>query len=87
MNGAGRGLTVAVTIPGRTRYKEEQESAMAESVTHTTEHATEDQNGPAAAAIRDERDDAAQARRARQMALIDGIMRDYEPVLRELGQR
>ena len=59
---------------------------MAESATHTTEQATEDQNGPAAA-VRDERDEAAQARCARQMALIDGVMRDYEPVLRELGQR
>ena len=60
---------------------------MAESAAHTTEHVTEDQNGPASAAVRDERDEAAQARRARQMALIDGVMRDYEPVLRELGQR
>ena len=59
---------------------------MANSATHTTEQATEDQNGPAAAAP-DEMDKAAQARRARQMALIDGVVRDYEPVLRELFQR
>ena len=65
----------------------EQESVMAESAMHTTEHVTKDQNGPAAVAVRGERDDAVQARRARQMALIDGIMRDYEPVLRELFQR
>ena len=87
MNGAGLGLTVAVTISDRTRYKEEQEVAMAESATHTTEHVTEDQNGPAAVVARDEQNKAAQARRARQMALVDGVMRDYEPVLRELGQR
>ncbi len=60
---------------------------MAESATHTTEHVTEDQNGPAAVVLRDEQDKAAQACRARQMALIDGVMRDYEPVLRELFQR
>ncbi len=60
---------------------------MAESATHTTERATEDQNGPAAVVVRDEQDKAAQARRARQMALIDGVMRDYEPVLRELSRR
>lgn len=59
---------------------------MAESATHTTEHATEDENG-LKAVIRDERDEAEQAHRVWQMALIDGIMRDYEPVLRELGQR
>ncbi len=59
---------------------------MPESATQTTEHATEDENG-LAAAVRDERDEAAQVRRARQRALIDGIVRDYEPVLRELGQR
>ena len=57
---------------------------MAESATHTTEHVTEDQNSPAPAAARDEPDKAAQTRRARQMALIDGVVRDYEPVLREL---
>ena len=60
---------------------------MAESAAHTTEHATEVQNGPAGTAVRDEGAEAAQARRARQMALIDGVMRDYEPVLRELFQR
>lgn len=60
---------------------------MAESATDTTKHVTEDQNGPAALAVRDERVEAEQARRVRQMALTDGIMRDYEPVLRELGQR
>ena len=60
---------------------------MAESVTHATEHATDDRNGPAAAVIRDERDQTAQARRARQMALIDGVVRAYAPVLRELFQR
>ena len=60
---------------------------MTESAAHTTEHATDDRNGPAAAVIRDEQDEAAQARRARQMALIDGVVRDYEPVLRELFQR
>ena len=59
---------------------------MAESATHTTEHATEDRDSPVVM-IHDERNEAAQARRARQMALIDGIMRDYEPVLRELFQR
>ena len=60
---------------------------MAESATHTTEHVTKDPNGPATVAVGDERDDAAQARRARQMALIDGVVRDYELVLRELFQR
>lgn len=61
---------------------------MAESATHTTEHVTEDQNGPApAAVVPDKRDEAAQVRRARQMALIESVTRDYEPVLRELGQR
>lgn len=61
---------------------------MAESATHTTEHVTEDQNGPATAAPDEhDQDKTAQARRVRQMALIDGVMRDYEPVLRELGQR
>ena len=59
---------------------------MAESATHMTEHATENRDD-LAAAVRDERDEAAQARRARQMALIDGVMRDYGPVLRELFQR
>lgn len=59
---------------------------MAESATHTTEHATEDQNAPAAAAPGDQ-GEAAQARRARQMTLIDGVVRDYEPMLRELFQR
>ena len=60
---------------------------MAKSAMHTTEHVTKDQNGPAVVAVRDGRDKAAQARRARQMALIDGVVRDYEPVLRELFQR
>ena len=86
MNGARRGAAVAVAISGRAGYDKEQEVAMTESATHMTEHAAEGENGPAAV-IRDERDKAAQARRARQMALIDGVMRDYEPVLRELGQR
>ena len=87
MNGAGPGPAVAMATSGRIGYDGEQEVAMGESATHTTEHVTEDQNSPAPAAARDERDEAAQARRARQMALIDGIMRDYEPVLRELFQR
>lgn len=87
MNGARPGPAAAVATPGRVGYDGEQEIAMAESATHTTEHVTEDRNGPAAAATRDEQDQAAQARRARQMALIDGIVRDYEPVLRELFQR
>lgn len=86
MNGARRGPTVAVATSGRAGYDGEQEMAMAESVTHTTEHATENRDGPTAV-IRDEMDEAAQARRARQMALIDGVLRDYEPVLRELFQR
>jgi len=86
VNGARPGPTVAVATSGGAGYNEEQEVIMAESATHTTEHAAEGENGPAAV-IRDERDKAAQARRARQMALIDGVMRDYEPVLRELGQR
>lgn len=59
---------------------------MAESAAHTTEHATENRDDPAAM-IRDEMDEAAQARRARQMALIESVTRDYEPVLRELGKR
>lgn len=59
---------------------------MAESATHTTEHATENRDGPAAA-VRNERDEAVQARRAWQMALIDDVMRDYEFVLREPFQR
>lgn len=87
MNGARLGLAIAVATFGRVGYDGKQESVMAESATHTTEHVTEDQNGPAAVAARDERDKAAQFRRARQMALIDGVVRDYEPVLRELGQR
>ncbi len=58
---------------------------MAESATNTTEPATGDLNGPPTTS--DDQDKAAQVRRARQMALIDGVMRDYEPVLRELGQR
>ncbi len=86
MNGVRPSPAVAVATSGRVGYNGRQEVAMAESATHTTEHATEDQNG-SAATIRDEMDKAAQARRARQMALIDGVMRDYEPVLRELGQR
>ncbi len=85
MNGVRRG-PAAVATSGRIGYEEEQEVAMAENAAHTTEHATEDQNG-STAVIRDEADEAAQARRVRQMALIDGIMRDYETVLRELGQR
>ncbi len=87
MNDAKLAPAVAVATSGRIGYDEEQEIAMAKIATHATEHATEDQNGPAAAAARNERNEAAQARRARQMALIDGIMRDYEPVLRELGRR
>ena len=86
MNGARPGPGVAVATSGGAGYNEKQEVTMAESATHTTEHATENPDGPAAA-VRDERDEAAQARRARQMALIDGVMRDYEPVLRELFQR
>jgi hypothetical protein len=57
---------------------------MAEGATRN-EHAAEDRDRPAAA--RDEGDETAQARRARQMALIDGIVRDCEPVQRELGRR
>ena len=87
MNGARLGPAIAVATFGRIGYDGEQESVMAESATQTTKHATEDQDGPAAIAARDERYEAAQARRARQMALIDGIVRGYEPVLRELGQR
>lgn len=60
---------------------------MAENASRMTEHVTDDRDGPAAAVVRDEQDEAAQARRTRQMALIDSVMRDYEPVLRELGQR
>jgi len=86
VNGAGLGPTVFMATSSWIGYDGEQEMAMAESATHTTEHAIEDENGPAAV-IRDERDEAEQARRARQIALIDGIMRDYEPVMRELGQR
>ena len=86
MNGAEPGPGGAVATSGRANCNEKQEVAMAESATHTTEHATENRDGPAAA-VRNERDEAAQARRARQMALIDGVMRDYEPVLRELFQR
>lgn len=86
MNSARPGPTVAVATSDRAGYNEEQEVAMTESATHATEHTTEDQNDPAAAAP-DERDNAAQARRTRQMALIDGVVRDYEPVLRELFQR
>ena len=87
MNGTGLGPAVAVAASGRIGYDREQEIVMAESATHTTEHVTKDQNGPATVAVGDERDDAAQARRARQMALIDGVVRDYELVLRELFQR
>lgn len=86
MNGARLGPTVFMATSGWIGYDGEQEVAMAESATHTTEHATEDENGPAAV-IRDERDEAEQARRAWQMALIDGVVRDYEPLLRELGRR
>ena len=87
MNGARLGPPLAVAASDRIGYDGEQEIAVAESATHTTEHATEDQNGPATVAVGDEQYKAAQARRARQMALIDGVMRDYEPVLRELFQR
>ena len=87
MNAVGRGSAVVVATSGRAGYNEKQEIAMTESATYTTEHATKDENGPAAVAARDEPDKAAQTRRARQMALIDGVVRDYEPVLRELFQR
>lgn len=86
MNGAGLGPTVFMATSCRIGYDGEQEMAAAESATHTTEHATEDENGPAAV-IRDERNEAEQARRAWQMALIDGVMCDYGPVIRELSQR
>ena len=58
---------------------------MAENARRTTEHATKDQDLPAATAC-DNQDHGAQVRRTRQMALIDGLMRDYEPALRELAQ-
>ncbi len=47
---------------------------------------TPEDRGEAPAQL-DERHQTANARRARHLALIDGIMRDYEPVLRELGHR
>ena len=58
---------------------------MAENTTYTTKHATKDQNGPATAC--DDQDHGAQARRTRQMALIDGLIRDHDTALRELSQR
>lgn len=59
---------------------------MAEGATRT-EHATEDRALPAASAPDEADETAAARRRARQMALAEGIVRDYEPVLRELARR
>ncbi len=59
---------------------------MAGNAKHTTGHATKDQDRSTTAAC-DEQDQGPQARHTRQMALIDGVVRDYEPTLRELALR
>ena len=58
---------------------------MAENAQRTMEHVIKDQDRPAATAC-DDQDQGAQARRTRQMALIDGLIRDHDTALRELSQ-